>query len=369
MKVPFFDYSKLFQLNHDSYLKIFLEVANRGAFIMQSDVHEFENELAKYLSAKRVVGVGNATDGLEIAWMAVGLNDGDEVICSAHTMLATASAIKMAGGTPVPVDIGDDGLISPTAITDAITDRTVGISPTQLNGRSCDMEKIATIAEEHDLVIVEDAAQSLGAKFNGKNVGTFGRFAAISFFPAKVLGSFGDAGAVVVNDDQLYESIYQLHDHGRTSSGEVRSWGRNSRLDNLQAAFLSFGLSRHEDVIERRRQIAQQYQCRLETIDQIKLPPAPNSDSRYFDVYQNYEIRARSRDKLRLFLSDSGVGTLIQWGGKAIHQWAGLGLERYSLPEADAFFEECIMLPMNNFITDDEVDYVCDVIHSFYKKH
>ena len=258
---------------------------------MQKDLEEFESNLSTYTSSPYSVGVANATDGLEIAWMAIGLNPGDEVICCSHTMLATASSIRMAGGTPIPVDLGPDGLIDPDAIGDAITSRTVGIMPTQLNGRTCNMDKIMSIASSSNLHVVEDAAQALGSRFKGKHAGTFGDASAISFFPAKVLGCFGDAGAVLTNSRNLFERIYQLHDHGRNPQGDVISWGRNSRLDNLQAAFLNFLLPDYGNVIKRRRHIASIYHNRLSSLPELQLPPSPNSDSDHFDVIRTMSYR------------------------------------------------------------------------------
>ena len=227
-KVPFFDYPRLFLDDRDEILRTVEEVGLRGAFIMQKDLSEFEDRLAKYSGAKHSVGVANATDGLELAWLAVGLEKGDEVIISSHTMLATASAIVTAGGTPVPVEIGSDNLIDPDAISAAITSRTVGISPTQLNGRTCGMDAIMKIANDKKLVVVEDAAQALGSRFKGQHAGTFGVAGSFSFFPAKVLGCLGDGGGVVTNNSEIYEKLYQLHDHGRDTNGDIKSWGRNS---------------------------------------------------------------------------------------------------------------------------------------------
>ncbi len=238
-KVPFFDYPRAYLDERDDLLKIIDNVGHRGAFIMQQDLREFESKLAGYALTNYSVGVANATDGLELSLMAIGLKSGDEVICCSHTMLATASAIVTAGGTPVPVESGEDNLISPEAIEDAITPRTVGIMPTQLNGRICDMDAIMAIAKKHGLFIVEDAAQALGAKYKGKHSGSFGEAAAISFFPAKVLGCLGDGGAVLTNSSDIFERVYQLHDHGRDTNGDLKCWGRNSRLDNLQAAILN----------------------------------------------------------------------------------------------------------------------------------
>jgi dTDP-4-amino-4,6-dideoxygalactose transaminase len=282
-------------------------------------------------------------------------------------MLATASAIKTAGGTPIPVELGPDNLIDPDAVEAAITARTVGIMPTQLNGRTCDMDRIMAIANKHHFYVVEDAAQALGSRFNGKHAGTFGHASAISFFPAKVLGCLGDGGGVLTNDDQAFDRIYQLHDHGRDIHGEVKSWGRNSRLDNLQAAILNHRLKQYDRVIERRRAIAGMYQELLGDLEELQLPPSPNADSRHFDIYQNYELQADSRDDLRAYLTANGIGTLIQWGGKALHQWEHLGFN-FKLPKVEKFFERCIMLPMNMFITDDDVIYICDRIKLFYRK-
>jgi dTDP-4-amino-4,6-dideoxygalactose transaminase len=279
-------------------------------------------------------------------------------------MLATASSIVIAGGTPVPVDIGADNLIDPGAVASAIGPRTVGVMPTQLNGRTCDMTPIVDLVQRHGLALIEDSAQALGSCFDGQHAGTFGLAGVFSFFPAKVLGSLGDGGAVVTNSAKTADKVYQLHDHGRDQAGEQVGWGRNSRLDNLQAAFLSHRLDGYGDVIARRREVAAAYQEQLGDVEQLQLPPAP-TDGPHFDVYQNYELQADSRDDLRQHLRSCGIGTLVQWGGKAIHQWEELGFS-CTLPRVERFFERCIMLPMNTFISNDDVDYICDSVKSFY---
>ena len=368
-KVPFFDYGKIFQEDKQKILSTILDVGERGAYIMQRDLAEFEKKLSEFCGASFSIGVGNATDGLELSWMAIGLKPGDEVIISSHTMLATASAIVTAGGIPVPVDIGWDNLIDPDAISAAINSRTVGISPTHLNGRTCNMDLIMKIASKNKLAVVEDAAQGLGSRFKGKHSGTFGEAGSFSFFPAKVLGSLGDAGAVITNKSKIFEKIYQLHDHGRNTAGEVKSWGRNSRLDNLQAAILNKKFESYSEVIKKRREIASKYELRLKDISELQLPPGPDEKGEHFDVYQNYELQAKSRNLLREFLSERGIGTLIQWGGKAVHQWEGLGFDE-KLPKVESFFEKCLMLPMNPYLNDEDIDYVCESINIFYnKKH
>ena len=366
-KIPFFEYPRLWSNDRKEFLSIIDNVSASGGFILQKAVSDFELELANYANSNYAVGVGSATDGMEIFLEAIGVKPGDEIIISSHTMLATASAIKVAGGIPVPVDIGIDNLISIQGIEEAITSNTVGIMPTQLNGRVCNMDAISAIAKKHNLFIVEDAAQALGARYKGQHASTFGLASAISFYPAKVLGCLGDAGAVLVNDKELYHKIYQIHDFGRGEDGEVIRWGRNSRLDNIQAAILSSALTTFDKVIARRREVAQMYQDRLGLLDELQLPPAPSMDSDNFDVYQNYELQADSRDDLKSYLNEKNIGTLIQWGGKGVHQFTQLGFDQV-LPDTDRFFERCIMLPMNIFISDSDVDYICESVTEFYRK-
>jgi UDP-2-acetamido-2-deoxy-ribo-hexuluronate aminotransferase len=181
------------------------------------------------------------------------------------------------------------------------------------------------------------------------------------------LGCLGDAGGVLVNDKDLYHEIFQLHDHGRDVDGEVRRWGRNSRLDNIQAAILSHKLKTYDKVIARRREVAQMYQERLGGLEELQLPAAPSTTSDNFDVYQNYELAADNRGELKTFLSEKNIGTLIQWGGTAVHQFTQLGFNQV-LPETERFFERCIMLPMNVFISNTDVDYICESVTEFYRK-
>src|ERR1039457_312173 len=263
LTVPFFAYPDVFGKHAEQYLEIVKEVGSRGAFILQEDLARFESNLAAFLGANHALGVGNATDGLTFALRAAGIRPGDEVVLSSHTMVATAAAVHFAGGVPVPVECGPDHLIDPEAAAAAVTSRTRFLMPTQLNGRTCNMDRLQAIADKHGLLIVEDAAQALGSRFKGRAAGTFGIAAAISFYPAKVLGCFGDGGAVITNDGAVNERLSQLRDHGRDSSGAIVSWGLNSRLDNVQAAILDFQLASYAEVMQRRRKIAAMYTALL----------------------------------------------------------------------------------------------------------
>lgn len=364
--IPFFNYKGAFTANEQDYLAMISDIIRRGAFIQQRDLVEFEQRLASYLGVKHAIGVGNATDGLIMACRAAGLGPGDEVIFPSHTMVASPASAAHCGAIPVPVDMGDDHLIDPDAIERAITPRTRAILPVHLNGRTCAMDRILAIAERHGLLIIEDAAQALGSRYKGRYAGTFGLAAAISFYPAKILGCFGDGGAVVTDSDEVARKVRLLRDHGRNEEGEVECWGLNSRLDNLQAAVLDFQFKDYDAVIvARRRALASLYDARLRDLPQLVLPAAPGTDPDHHDVFQNYEIEADRRDELRAFLSAAGIGTLIQWGGKAVHQFKGLGFD-VSLPRTERFFERCLMLPMNMMVSDEDAEYITAKVREFY---
>jgi dTDP-4-amino-4,6-dideoxygalactose transaminase len=363
--VPFFNYPNVFTAYEEEFVALFRGVGRSGAFIMQKHLASFEENLASFVGARYTLGVGNATDGLLYALRAAGVGPGDEVILSSHTMVATAAAIHFAGAVPVPVECGADHLIDPLAVEAAITPATRAVMPTQLNGRTCDMDALGELAARKGLLIIEDAAQALGSRFKGCCAGTFGIASAISFYPAKVLGCFGDGGAVITNHGRMFDSVSQMRDHGRDADGRIVSWGLNSRLDNLQAAFLDAQLRRYEGVIERRRELAAMYDERLRDLAELTLPPGPDSDPAHFDVYQNYEIEADRRDALRRYLKSRGIGTLIQWGGQAVHQLRELGF-REDLPRTDALFKRLLMLPLNLSLANADLEFVCEAIREFY---
>jgi len=364
-KISFFDYTDLFKKNEKDLVNIFRNVSKKGAFIMQEELSIFESKLEKFTGIKHAIGVANATDALQLLLKAGGLSSGDEVILCSHTMIATASAIKFTGATPVPVEARQDHLIDPASIRKAITKNTKAILPTQLNGRVANMDEVCKIADEYNLQVYEDSAQALGARYKGKSAGSFGLGGCISFYPAKVLGCFGDGGAVLTNNDDIYSQIKLMRDHGREDDGNISTWGYNSRLDNLQAAILSFFFDKYNETIDRRRDIANHYHDRLKDITALKLPPAPNSNIDHFDIYQNYEIESNKRDDLKIFLSNHYIGTLIQWGGKAVNEFKDLGFSQ-KLPYTENIMRNSLMLPLNMTITDDEIDYVCDIVGKFY---
>lgn len=364
-QIPFFDYPALFAELESEIMATVRDVFARGAYIMQSDLIAFEAELAAYVGVKHAIGVADGTMGLLLPLLTLGLKAGDEVIVPSHTFVASAAAIHHAGGVPVLADCAADHLIDPRSIREVITARTRGIMPVQLNGRTADMEQISAIAAEHDLFIIEDSCQALGSRFRGRCAGTFGLAGSISFYPSKTLGCFGDGGAVLTDSDALADNVRMLRDHGRGHDGSVWTWGYNSRLDNVQAAILRLKLKRYDAYVARRRAIATIYEERLRRRPELLLPPAPDSDPDHYDIFQNYEIEAEQRDSLRAHLDACGIKTIIQWGGKVIHQFPKLGFGQ-PLPYAERMSKRFLLLPMNTALRDDDVHYICDAIDQFY---
>lgn len=363
--VPFFDYKWLYREHGTNLSKIINGVMEKGAFILQGELKEFEEKLANYLNVKHAIGVGNCTDGLLLSLKSLNLQKGDEVLFPAHTFVATAAAIFHAGATPVPCEIGSDHLMDPKHLEDKITKKTKAIVPVQLNGRTANMQAIMEIAEKHDLIVVEDAAQALGSTYKGRMAGSFGVAAAFSFYPAKTLGCLGDGGAVVTNNDEIAEKVFLFRDHGRDKNGVINFWGMNSRLDNMQAAVLSYFLDHYNDTVKRRRELAAIYNKNLKGIESLVLPPYDSNED-HFDIFQNYEIEAKNRDNLKEFLGENGVGTLVQWGGKAVHQNEHLGLMSHHLPATERMVASSLLLPLNLSLADEDVTYVCDKIKEYY---
>ena len=365
--IPFFPYADLFKRDEAALTEVMMGVCRRGAYILQQECRDFDANLAKYMGVKHAFGVANGTDAIIIGLKAVGIGAGDEVILPSHTYIATAAAVHMVGATPVLAECGPDHMLDADDVATRITPKTKAIMPVQINGRTCDMDALQAVADRRGIMVVEDAAQALGSRFNGRCAGTFGKFGTVSFYPAKLLGCFGDGGAIVTNDDEVATRIALLKDHGRNADGRVVAWGYNSRLDNMQAAVLDYKLKSYPREIERRRAVAARYQAGLGDLAQLALPPAPGVDPRHFDVYQNYELQADRRDELRTYLDQHGVKTIVQWAGTPVHQFKELGFT-VDLPVTDAFFKRCMMLPMNSAVTDDEVDYIVRTVRAFYGK-
>lgn len=369
--VPFFDWAGLYAERAEDFRRIAHETALGGRFILQRDVDEFEANLAAFLGVKHAVGVSDGTNAILLGLRACGLPAGAEVILPSHSFIAAAQSIHFAGGVPIPVELREhDWLVDPEAIRAAITPRTRGIMPVHVNGRTCQMDEILRLAEEFGLEVYEDSAQALGATLDAIPAGTFGRFGTFSFYPSKTLGCFGDAGALVTNDDELADRVRRMRNHGanheKTIPLDCDLWGTNSRLDNGHAAILNYKLGYYREAIRRRREIASRYDQAFRAVPSLCLPPAPDREGRFFDIYQNYELCTDRRDALRTYLRERGIGTIVQWGGFGLHQLGGLGF-RAVLPKTDRFFDRSLLLPMNHILIDAQVDHVITAVVDFFR--
>lgn len=371
-KVPFFDWAGLFNERKDEFARIMVDTASRGGFILQKDVDEFEANLAAFIGVKHVIGVADGTNAILLGLRASGIRPGDEIIVPSHSFIAAIQSIHFAGATPVPVELAEhDWLVDPAAIEAAITPRTVAIMPVHVNGRVCQMDAIMEIAQRHGLAVFEDSAQAAGAKLNGIGAGCWGNWGTYSFYPSKTLGCFGDAGALVTNDDAIADKVRAMRNHGANREKsiplDVELWGTNCRLDNIHAAILNYKLGYYAEAIARRREIAAAYDAALRDIDALRLPPPP-VDGPFFDIYQNYELCVQDkaqRDGLRAYLAERNVGTIIQWGGFGIHQLHGLGFTQ-DCPKTDRFFETSLLLPMNHILTAEQVGHVIATVRAFF---
>ena len=366
-KVPFVDFPKQYHTYEEEIIAAIKDVLSKGDLILREEVRRFEHNIANFLSLRYGIGVNSCTDAMYLSLLAAGIKPGDEVITVAHTFVATVADIVHCGATPILVDVGDDYSMNVDLVGEVISRRTKAIMPVYLNGRVCDMEKLMKIASEHNLAVIEDAAQALGATFDGKKAGSFGITGCFSFYPAKSLGAFGDAGIVVTDNEEIADRIRLYRDHGRQTKEDTALFGFNSRLDNLQAAILNVKFNYLPVWIERRRELANIYQQGLSALPYLKLPPPPQSGGRYFDTYQNYVIRAQDRDELAAFLKESGVETLISWPRPMHHQKA-LNLSHFHLPMTEQLSREVLSLPMNTELSNEQVEFVIDSVRKFYRK-
>jgi len=312
------------------------------------------------------VGLNSGYDALHLSLRAAGIGSGDEVIVPAHTFVATCSAIVNVGATPVLVDVTKDFNIDVDKIEEVITDKTRGIMPVHLSGYMADMYRIMEIAEKYKLVVIEDACQSLGSSIDGKMAGSWGLTGCWSFYPFKILGGYGDGGAVTTNDPEVAEFATRMRYNGEDrETGEYHGHGFTCLLDNMQAAFLDVKLRYLPAWIERRKMIARRYQEELSGIPDLLLP---HYDRPGFDhIYQNYTVRSLQGDDFSNFLKQNGIEVLTQFR-KPYYKHEALNLVDRGFPETEALSREVCSLPMCVELEDEEIDYVIKTVKAFYNK-
>ena len=363
-RVRFVNPGKLYQALKPELDAAYFDVMESGQLIDRHHLREFEESLASFVGTKFAVGLNSGYDALHMSLRAAGIGPGDEVIVPAHTFVATCSAVVNVGATPVLVDVGPDFNIAVDRIEEAITPRTRALMPVHLSGHMADMRRIMPIAEKHNLAIVEDACQSLGASIDGKGAGSWGLTGCWSFYPFKILGGYGDGGAITTNDEQVAEYARRMRYNGEDRhSGEYHGHGFTCLLDNLQAAFLSVKLGYLPSWIERRKAIAARYRAALEGLPGLTLPHYDWPG--YDDVYQNYTVRSTAGDAFSEYLKANGVEVLTQFR-KPYYRYEALNLVDRGFPETEAISREVCSLPMAVELDDEEVQYVIDVVRSFH---
>jgi dTDP-4-amino-4,6-dideoxygalactose transaminase len=345
------------------------------SFINGPAVKEFQHNLEEYLNVKHVIPCANGTDSLQIAMMALGLKAGDEVICPAFTYVATAEVIGLLGLTPVMVDVDPYTFnITPLEIEKAITSKTKAIVPVHLYGQSCEMEPIMQLATKHNLYVIEDNAQAIGADYtfsDGKvaKTGTIGHIGSTSFFPSKNLGCFGDGGALMTNDDELAIKIRMIANHGQEKKYHHKVLGCNSRLDTIQAAILNIKLKYLDSYSRSRSQMASFYDSAFGNIDQLEIPERQFNSSHVFHQY-TLKVKNGRRDELQKHLSQKGIPSMIYYPlplykQEAFQQYVSA---EFRLSTSETLCEQVLSLPIHTEINMDHMDYIISSVQSFFSK-
>lgn len=364
MEVPFVSFSPLEKELDNELRSAFERVYNRSWYIEGEEDKNFETNFAAYCGVDYCVGTGNGLDALMLALKAFSIKEGDEVIVPSNTYIATALAVTYVGAKVIFVEPDINTFnIDPRKIEDKITSKTKAIMPVHLYGQPCDMDPICEIAQKYNLIIIEDCAQAHGAKYKGGKVGTFGEAAGFSFYPGKNLGALGDAGAVVTNRKEVADKIRALSNYGSDYKYHHIYKGNNSRLDELQAAFLSAKLPYLDKINEERRKVAKVY---LEGIvnPKVTLPQLINDVE---PVWHVFSIRCKERDKLEKHLNDKGIKTNKHYPIPMHLQkcYEDLGINKGELPIAEEISETQLSLPIFYGITKEQLEYVIDCINKF----
>ncbi|WP_377278848.1 DegT/DnrJ/EryC1/StrS family aminotransferase [Rhizobium sp. R86522] len=361
MKIPFLDLARMHQSIRPALDAAYSSVVESSWYITGSELSAFEAEFASYSQVEHCIGVGNGLDALELILRAYGIGVGDEVIVPSNTFIATWLAVSHCGATPVAVEPDMNHNIDPTKIKAAITSRTKAIMPVHLYGQPADMDPINALAVEHGLVVVEDAAQAQGARYKGRRVGSLGHAAGTSFYPGKNLGALGDGGAVLTNDDVLASKVRELRNYGSTLKYKHDIVGYNSRLDEMQAAFLRAKLKMLDTWNEERRQIAALYSGLLSDSG-LTLPNVPDDME---PVWHLYVVGCDRRDALQDYLAKSGISTVIHYPIPPHRQHCYAEYATQPLPLADQLSAQVLSLPMYPGLNPSEIEYVAETVLNF----
>ncbi|HAG16104.1 MAG TPA: transcriptional regulator [Bacteroidales bacterium] len=351
------------------------KVLDSSTYINGPAVNEFAADLAKYLGVKHVIPCANGTDALQVAMMALDLKPGDEVITTTFTFIATAEVIALLGLTPVLVDVLEDTMnIDPAALRKAITPKTKAIVPVHLFGQCANMDEIMAIAEEHNLYVIEDNAQAIGANYTFKNgtvkkAGTIGHIGCTSFFPSKNLGAYGDGGAIFTNDDKMAEQMRVVVNHGMKVRYYHDYVGINSRLDSIQAAILKVKLPHLDDFAKARNYAANYYNTAFASCEKIITPITADFTDHVFHQY-TLVLNQVDREGLQKHLSDKGISNAVYYP-VPLHQQKAYRDERYqdgAFPVAEKLAANVMSLPIHTELTDEQLKFITDAVLEFVNK-
>lgn len=372
MKVDFINssYRRFYKSHKKEIDKAIQRCLERGELTLRQEVVDLERKLADFIGVKYALGLNSGTDALFLALKALGIKEGDEVITVSHTFIATLQAIVHCGAKPILVDIGLDELMNVNEIENKITRKTKAVIPVHYTGKVCNMSVIQKIAKKYNLFIVEDACQALGAKMNNKMAGSFGDIGCFSFNTAKLMGCYGDGGAVVLNNKKLYKRIALLRNHWNLSQLSVKKedfpqpkyveWGWKSRLDNIQAAVLLVKFKYLKKNLQRRAEIAKMYYENLKDI--VNVPEIQPGQ-----VWQEYHIRVENRKAFCEFMKKNGIELLVR-DKIPNHKLKYLHLDHFHLPITESFAKEIVRLPLYPEMTNNEVKYVIQKTREFFEK-
>ena len=352
-----------------------LEVIRSAAFINGPTVKSFQANLEQYLGAKHVIPCANGTDALQIAFMALGLKPGDEVIVPAFTYVATAEVIALLRLKPIMVDVDPDTFnITADIIEAAVTPNTKAVVPVNLFGQSCDMEPIMEVAKQHNLYVVEDNAQAIGADYtfsdgHSQKTGTIGHIGCTSFYPSKNLGAYGDGGAIYTNDDDLASMLRMMANHGQNKRYYHAHVGVNSRLDSIQAAILDIKLRHLDAYAETRRAAAAHYDQAFANMEQLVVPVRQHNSTHVFHQY-TLKVKDGRRDELQAYLKEKGLPSMIYYPVPLYEQKAYKGLSDRqvdSLPVTDQLCKDVISLAMHSELNQEQLEHITETVKSFWK--
>lgn len=365
MKVPYINIGIQYKDIKEEVLTSIGKLLDSGMFILGEEVSTFEKNFATYCDAKYAISVNSGTDAIILALKSYCIGKGHEVIVPPNSFLASASAVALAGATPVFADVNNDFTLDVKEVEKKITPNTKAIMPVHLTGRPADLDELTALAKKHNLIILEDAAQAVGAKYNGNKIGSIGEVTCFSLHPLKNLSAGGDGGMIVTNNEDVYNYCLTARNHGLINRDECAYWSMNSRLDAMQAALLNVKLPHSDTSNNRRREIAHRYQDALKEFVQV-----PLDDEKYHSVYHTFIIQTDKRNELQEYLERHDVGCKVHYPIPIHLQKAAayLGYKKGDFPVTEKQSEQILSLPIFPELTNEQVETVITTIKNFFNQ-